>query len=280
MLNYHSFHIVDQRPWPLICSFNTINLLSSLVLYIKYNNFNNYLNLIICFLLLITTSFIWWRDISRERSFQGHHTSNVLKGLKLRIILFITREIIFFFSFFWRFFHSSLAPELEIGNSWPPTSIIIFNPYQIPLLNTIILLRSGVTVTWTHHAILNKSYKTSTLSLITTILLGITFSYFQYLEYNWSEFSINDSIFGSTFFIATGFHGFHVLIGTIFLLVNLLRIFKCLFNNKHHFSFEAAAWYWHFVDIVWLYLYTFVYWWFFFLISIKSTFNFQLKSLK
>lgn len=277
MTNKHPFHIVDYRPWPLINSINLINMLCIALIYIKnYENINYLLSTLI---ILLYSIFLWWRDITRERTFQGNHTYMVYNGLKIRIILFISREIIFFLRFFWRFFHFRLAPELELGNNWPPQGILIINPYHIPLLNTALLLRSGVTVTWAHYSILSKKYYTSIFSLILTILLGIRFSFLQYFEYQITEFSLNDGVFGSVFFITTGFHGLHVLIGTTFLIVNLRRLIKIHFNNNHHFSFEAAAWYWHFVDVVWIYLYIFIYWWYFFLINIKSIFNFQLKSL-
>lgn len=274
----HSFHIVEERPWPLICSFNAINIIVRIITYFNYPNGFNVLITHICFFIIIISIFIWWRDAIREGTLLGYHTSNVIKGFKYRIIIFILREVIFFFRFFWRFFHFRLAPEIEIGNTWPPTNIIIFNPFQIPLLNTFILLRSGVTVTWSHHSILNKRYKSALFSLIITVILGIIFSYFQFLEYNWSLFSFNDCAFGRIFFITTGFHGIHVAIGTSFLFFNIYRLTKSHFNHIDHFSFEASAWYWHFVDIVWLYLFVFVYWWYYFLINIISIFNFQLKS--
>jgi len=267
MLNHHSFHIVDQSPWPLIASLNLLNNITYIILNIKFSTTTIHLNftmlILINFLLILLSLYLWWRDIRRERTFQGHHTFKVLLGLKIRIILFITREVIFFLRFFWRFFYFSLAPEFEIGNSWPPTFTPIINPYHMPLLNTIILLRSGASVTWAHYCILTKNYKKTFYNIFLTVLLGITFSLLQFIEYNLTEFCINDRSFGSVFFITTGFHGFHVLIGSIFLTVNILNLYFRKFNNYHHFSFEAAAWYWHFVDVVWIYLYTFMYWWFF-----------------
>lgn len=166
-----------------------------------------------------------------------------------------------FFSFFWAFFHSALSPNIEIGQLWPPLGIKSFNPLDIPLLNTIILISSGITITWSHHSILNKNFKERTLRLLLTITLGIYFTILQLIEYKEAPFTIADSIYGSTFFIATGFHGLHVIIGTLFLFFTLIRIQYLHFSSLHHFGFEAAAWYWHFVDVVWLFLYLSIYWW-------------------
>lgn len=215
------------------------------------------LGITICLLII----YQWWRDISRERTFQGLHTNKVLIGLKIRIILFITSEVFFFISFFWSFFHRRLSPIMELGLIWPPVRIYIFNPFQIPLLNTIILLSSGISVTWTHHSLLNKKFLETSKRLLITIILGIYFTILQGYEYLNASFTLADSIYGSTFFIATGFHGIHVLIGTIFLLICYKRHNKFHFSKNHHFGFEAAAWYWHFVDIVWLFLYLSIYWW-------------------
>jgi len=189
------------------------------------------------------------------------YTHIVIKGLKWGIILFITSEVLFFFSFFWAFFHSSLSPTFETGLLWPPTGISPFNAFQVPLLNTIILLSSGVSVTWAHHAILENNFSQTFQSLMITIFLGVYFTSLQALEYWEASFSFSDSVYGSTFFIATGFHGIHVIIGTTFLLICWVRHSSRLFSRTHHFGFEAAAWYWHFVDVVWLFLYISIYWW-------------------
>nr|UYB78631.1 cytochrome c oxidase subunit III [Alectorobius rudis] len=256
----HPFHIVDKSPWPLTGSISAMTAMIGLI-----DLFHNgiYTTLTIAFMIMILTMFQWWRDISREASLQGNHTLKVLKNMKWGMILFIISEIFFFISFFWAFFHSSLSPNIEIGSQWPPHGISPFNPFSIPLLNTTILLSSGITVTWTHHCILNKKYPSTINSLTLTILLGVLFTMLQMWEYIQAPFSISDSIFGSTFFMSTGFHGLHVIIGTTFLIMSLLRITKNLISNNHHFGFEAAAWYWHFVDVVWLFLYTFIYWWIF-----------------
>jgi len=167
----------------------------------------------------------------------------------------------FFLSlFFWAFFHRSLSPAIEIGTLWPPQNISPFNPFQVPLLNTAILLSSGVTVTWAHHGLIENNYSQITQGLFFTVLLGIYFTILQAYEYVEASFTISDCVYGSTFFIATGFHGLHVLIGTTFLLVCLFRHLNNHFSGRHHFGFEAAAWYWHFVDVVWLFLYVTIYW--------------------
>lgn len=255
---FHPFHLVERSPWPLTGSLRALIITTGLVDIIHNHSFNL---LILGLAFTLITIYQWWRDITREATFQGHHTLIVKNGIKWGIILFIVREILFFVSFFWAFFHASLSPDIELGIVWPPTGITPFNPYHIPLLNTTILLASGVTVTWSHHSIIEKDYSGAFNGLALTVFLGVYFSILQAFEYIEAPFTITDRIYGTTFYVATGFHGLHVLIGTTFLLINLIRIFNGHFSSNHHFSFEAAAWYWHFVDVVWLFLYTFVYWW-------------------
>lgn len=261
---YHSFHLVSISPWPILLSLNIIN---NLIITINWFNNLNYF-----YFLTIPCSFLciyqWWRDIIRESTYQGSHTLNVYKGLRIGIILFIISEILFFISFFWAYFHSSLAPSIEIGQLWPPYNIIPFNPYDIPLINTIILISSGLTITWSHHSILSINFKESKKSLFITILLGFYFTSLQIYEYLESPFTISDSIYGSTFFIATGFHGLHVIIGRLFLSICLYRLNNLHFSSLHHFGFEAATWYWHFVDVIWLFLFISIYWWRFYSYSI------------
>ena len=212
-------------------------------------------------LITLLVIYQWWRDVSWEGSYQGLHTLIVEKGLRWGMVLFIISEIIFFMSFFWAFFHSRLSPNVELGGAWPPIGVIAFDPFSVPIINTIILLSSGVTVTWAHHLIMAGELSESLIALTITVVLGIYFTLIQLYEYIEAPFTIADSAFGSTFFIATGFHGVHVIVGTIFLFVGLVRIYNCSFSSNHHFGFEAAAWYWHFVDVVWLFLYVIVYWW-------------------
>ena len=254
----HPFHLVNYSPWPLTGAIRTLTLVSGLVKWFHQYNINLF---ILGFTITLLTIYQWWRDISREGTFQGLHTINVINGLKWGIILFIVSEIFFFISFFWRFFHRSLSPNIELGINWPPMGVIPFNPFQIPLLNTIILLSSGISVTWAHHSLIENNHSQRIIRLIITIILGVYFTILQGYEYIEASFSIADSIYGATFFITTGFHGIHVLIGTSFLLVCLIRHSNFHFSSSHHFGFEAAAWYWHFVDVVWLFLYVLIYWW-------------------
>nr|UBI43114.1 cytochrome c oxidase subunit 3 [Proisotoma minuta] len=254
----HSFHLVDQSPWPLTGALAALTMTSGIVKWFQEFNMNLFL---LGASILILTCIQWWRDVSREGAYQGLHTMIVMKGLRWGMILFITSEVLFFFSFFWAFFHSSLAPSMEIGLQWPPSGISPFNPLQVPLLNTIILLGSGVTVTWAHHSLMENNHSQAVAGLVATVILGMYFTSLQALEYWESPFTISDSAYGSTFFMATGFHGIHVLIGTTFLAICLMRLTKNHFSMNHHFGFEAAAWYWHFVDVVWLFLYMSIYWW-------------------
>nr|YP_010384968.1 cytochrome c oxidase subunit III [Amusiotheres obtusidentatus]UPL64965.1 cytochrome oxidase subunit III [Amusiotheres obtusidentatus] len=255
---FHPYHLVDKSPWPLTGSISAMMLTTGLVKWFHQYNMNL---LMFSLLATILTMLQWWRDVTRESTYQGVHTSIVMNGLRWGMILFITSEVLFFFSFFWAFFHSSLSPSIEIGMYWPPMGANSFNPFQIPLLNTTILLSSGATVTWAHHAIMESNLSQAIQSLMLTIILGVYFSALQAYEYIEASFTIADSVFGSTFFVATGFHGLHVIIGTTFLGICFKRLLNCHFSSNHHLGFEAAAWYWHFVDVVWLFLYVFIYWW-------------------
>ncbi len=212
----------------------------------------------------LATMLFWWRDVVKEGEFQGHHTPVVQIGLRYGMALFIASEVMFFAAFFWAFFDFSIFPREASGGVWPPTGrrhITPLDPYAIPLLNTLILLTSGCTVTWAHHALKHNDRNGLIQGLALTVLLGIIFTSFQAYEYMHAPFGFKDGIYTSTFFMATGFHGFHVIVGTIFLIVCLVRAIKGHFKPDHHFGFEAAAWYWHFVDVVWLFLFSFVYIW-------------------
>nr|SPC34973.1 cytochrome c oxidase subunit III [Paraleius leontonychus] len=255
---FNPFHLVDVSPWPILASNSALAMvLSGLILL----NSNMKTPALISFLMTATVAFMWWKDVHREASIQGHHSYLVMNGLKTGMILFIISEVFFFVSFFWAFLHSSISPTIELGQAWPPNGISPFNPMSIPLLNTILLLSSGVTVTWSHHALLKGNFKTAVISLNTTILLGAIFSGFQAFEYISAPFTISDTSFGSSFFMATGFHGLHVIIGSIFLFFSMKRLKKMINSMTHMVGFECAAWYWHFVDIVWLFLYSMIYWW-------------------
>lgn len=253
---FHSFHIVTLRPWPFICGRTALTIIISFVVFLKSSRVYYFL---ITFSFLFLFSFIWWRDVARERAFHGDHTNKVQDGLKWGIALFIFREVMFFFAWFWAFFHSRRAPTQELGQVWPPLLISPFDPFSIPLLNTAILLSSGVFVTWAHHnLVINQNIFTA---LFLTILFGLIFTGFQAFEYKNSQFSICDRVYGTTFFVSTGFHGAHVIVGRLFLLVNLYRESKTHFIQTHHIGVEFRIWYWHFVDVVWLFLFSFIYWW-------------------
>nr|YP_008083592.1 cytochrome c oxidase subunit III [Rhizomys pruinosus]AGN48976.1 cytochrome c oxidase subunit III [Rhizomys pruinosus] len=254
----HAYHMVNPSPWPLTGALSAFLMTSGLTMWFHFNSI---------FLLLtglfanILTMYQWWRDIIREGTFQGHHTPVVQKGLRYGMVLFIISEVFFFAGFFWAFYHSSLAPTHELGGYWPPAGITPLNPFEVPLLNTAVLLASGVTITWAHHSLMEGHRSNMNYALLLTILLGLYFTILQASEYYETPFTISDGIYGSTFFMATGFHGLHVIIGTTFLLTCLFRQLNFHFTSKHHFGFEAAAWYWHFVDVVWLFLYVSIYWW-------------------
>jgi cytochrome c oxidase subunit 3 len=238
----HPFHLVDPSPWPLTASLAAFFTTFGLVLYI-HGYESGFTLLSLGFFILIFVTSIWWRDIVREATYEGHHTERVQKA------------------FFWAFFHSSLAPVYSIGGVWPPVGIEAIDPWGVPFLNTLILLCSGFTLTWAHHALLAGGKKQALTALGCTLTLAVIFTSLQVFEYKTAIFSISDGIYGSVFYIATGFHGFHVLIGTIFLGVCTFRLYINHFTRTHHFGFEAAAWYWHFVDVVWLFLFVCIYWW-------------------
>jgi cytochrome c oxidase subunit 3 len=203
----------------------------------------------------------WFMDIVIEATFQGFHTMKVQQGLRYGMILFIVSEVMFFLSFFWAFFHSSLSPSIWIGCVWPPLGIETIYPWGLPLLNTIILVSSGIGVTYAHRSILCGDRNGVINGLSYAIFLGVLFTLIQLYEYNTASFNINDSIYGSLFYVLTGFHGLHVIFGTVFLFVTLIRHFKYHLLVEHHFGLEASIWYWHFVDVVWLFVFTFLYWW-------------------
>nr|QJF58147.1 cytochrome c oxidase subunit 3 [Adelges tsugae] len=252
------YFILNMSPWPIIMSMNIFNLMISNLMMMNYKiNIMMMLNI----MTMMTISILWWRDIIRESTFQGNHNFYTMNLIKFSMMLFIISELFLFISFFWNFLHNSLAPSIELGLNWPPKNIKFFNPMMIPLLNTIILLTSSFSITLTHFFLLNNKIKNSKMYMKLTIMLSVYFLLLQMFEYNQATFTFSDSIFGSSFYIATGFHGIHVIIGTIFLIINLIRMIYMQMSFIHHISFELAAWYWHFVDIIWLFLYITIYWW-------------------
>lgn len=256
----HSYHLVDPSPWPISGSLGALATTVGGVMYMHpFQGGATLLSLGLIFLLY--TMFVWWRDVLRESTLEGHHTKVVQLGPRYGFILFIVSEVMFLFALFRASSHSSLAPTVEIGGIWPPKGIGVLDPREIPFLNTLILLSSGAAVTWAHHAILAGKEKRAVYALVATVSLALVFTGFQGMEYYQAPSTISDSIYGSTFFLATGFHGFHVIIGTLFSIICGIRQYLGHLTKEHHVGFEAAAWYWHFVDVVRLFPFVSIYWW-------------------
>jgi cytochrome c oxidase subunit 3 len=257
----HPYHLVDPSPWPLLSAFAGGLLVTGIILLAHYGMqwplYAGVLSLLVCM-------FGWWRDVLKESRTPGLHSAVVRLGLRYGMILFIASEVMFFVAFFWAYFHFALYPEHVSGAAraiWPPEGIKTFDPWHLPFLNTMILLLSGCTVTWAHHGLLKGDRRALVVGLALTVLLGVIFTGLQVWEYMIAPFPFTGGIYPSTFFLATGFHGFHVIVGTIFLAVCLFRAMAGHFTPEKHFGFEAAAWYWHFVDVVWLFLFVSIYWW-------------------
>lgn len=252
----HPFHLVDPSPWPFVSSLSALVLTIGAVLAMHDLGKGVFLT---GAGMLVLTLFGWWRDVVREGNTPGLHTMAVQRGLRIGMVLFICSEVMFFVAFFWAYFNAALAPTEAIGHVWPPKNIIPFDPFDLPYLNTLILLLSGTTITWAHHALLENKRKELLQGLGLTIGLGVLFTIVQATEYSHAAFGFKDGIYPSTFFMATGFHGFHVIVGTLFLSVCWMRAYRSEFTPNHHVGFEAAAWYWHFVDVVWLFLFVSIY---------------------
>ncbi|MDI1229376.1 MAG: cytochrome c oxidase subunit 3 [bacterium] len=265
----HPYHLVNPSPWPFVGAVVAGLLASFAVLYMHKVTIlgitPGIYGVIFGFFMLFTLMWIWWKDVIHEAVVEKAHSPVAKIGFRYGMALFISSEVMFFVAFFWAFFNGALRPTEAIGFVWPPTTVVPIDAFDIPLLMTMILLLSGCTVTWAHHAILENKQAEATKALLITVLLGALFTCFQAYEYMHAtfRFSIENggNIYSSAFYMATGFHGFHVLVGSIFLLVCLFRNKKGHFTAKSHFGFEAAAWYWHFVDVVWLFLFVAIYWW-------------------
>ena len=259
----HDYHILPPDIWPMTGSFSALAFTSGMVLWM-HEMANAWLVLGLGIAGLIATFFSWFSNIVKEAQ-SGHHTPVVQLHLRYGMILFIASEVMFFVGWFWAFFNFSLFPsELAetVGGQWPPKAIEeVIDAFDLPLLNTLILLCSGTTITWAHHALIHGNRADLKKGLWATILLGLLFSAIQAYEYAVAPFAFGENTYGSAFYMATGFHGFHVIIGTIFLIVCLRRAYAGHFTPRQHFGFEAAAWYWHFVDVVWLFLYVTIYVW-------------------
>ncbi len=254
----HPYHLVEASPWPLVGSVGAGVLAVGMVLMM--HGINTWV-LWLGVALIILTMGGWWRDVIVEAEHQKLHTPVVQLGLRYGMILFIASEVMFFAAFFWAFFNGALYPPEAIDHTWPPPGIETFNPFGLPFMMTLVLLLSGCTVTWAHHALREGDRSGTLKGLGLTILLAVTFTFLQGYEYAQAEFAFGENIYTSAFYMATGFHGAHVIIGTIFLAVCFGRAYLGHFTPKHHFGFEAAAWYWHFVDVVWIFLFAAIYWW-------------------
>jgi cytochrome c oxidase subunit 3 len=278
----HQYHILPPSIWPLFGAMAALVLASGGIMWMHSMPSANLVFFAGVAGILITF-FGWWSDVIKE-AHQGDHTPIVQLHLRYGMILFIASEVMFFVGWFWAWFDFALFPSTveAVGGTWPPKGTEVFDAFKLPLLNTLILLCSGCTITWAHHALLhnqrggelkglwgllgvgeNDSVKKG---LWLTVILGISFTALQAVEYMEAPFpfkaaSDHGSSYGGAFFMATGFHGFHVIVGTIFLIVNLVRVYKGHFTPRQHFGFEAAAWYWHFVDVVWLFLFASIYVW-------------------
>ena len=256
----HPFHLVSPSPWPFNTSISLLNTTVSAAL--TFHLFFQKITTVMLSLLSVVYSMsLWFRDVISEGTYLGNHTLAVQRGLNMGVALFIVSEVLFFLAIFWAFFHSALSPTIELGASWPPMGIQSINPFELPLLNTIILLSSGVTVTYAHHSLIQGNRSAALYGLVYTIILAVIFTGFQWVEYSVSSFTISDGTYASCFYFGTGFHGFHVMIGTAFLWVGLWRLLAYHLTENHHLGLESGILYWHFVDVVWLFLYISVYYW-------------------
>lgn len=274
----HDYHLVNPSPWPLIGSLAVVTLAVGGVTYMKGLfglEKGTWWLMAIGFAMVVYVMIGWWREVAKEGAL-GDHTPVVSIGLRYGMILFIASEVMFFVAWFWGFFEFTIFESARTGSTWdatnplyadalsrfkewPPVGVETFDPFHLPLINTLVLLLSGTTVTWAHHALQHNDRSGAKLGLLLTILLGMGFTALQVIEYSHAGFTYDGTLYGSAFFMATGFHGAHVVIGTIFLAVCLMRLMMGGMTPKHHLGFEFAAWYWHFVDVVWLFLFAFVY---------------------
>lgn len=254
----HPFHLVSPSPWPFVGALAALIFMIGLVLFM--HNQGLYVILMGLFLVLFTMVG-WWRDVLKESEDTKIYTLPVQFSIKTGMALFITSEVMFFVAFFWAFFNASLFPTPPTGGVWPPEGIHPLNPFNYPYFNTLVLLLSGTTITWAHYAIQGNHKKEVVRGIGFTILLGILFLLIQAYEYMHATFGFKEGIYSTTFYITTGFHGAHVLVGTCFLVVCWFLAYFNKFTSDRHIGLEAAAWYWHFVDVVWLFLFVCIYWW-------------------
>lgn len=254
------FYLVENSPWPFVTATAVIPFILLILDILHHVNTCAY-DRVLRVVLFLLPIYYWFYDLIIEGTFLGLHTTRVQKGITIGFILFLLSEVMFFFAIFRSFFYFSVSPSVWIGNIWPPKGVTPISPWGIALLNTVILVSSGFYANYAHILLVAGDRNKSLYMLLVTIALGILFTGFQLYEYNCATFSINDSVFGSVFFFSTGFHGFHVLIGTLFLIFSFLRHLFYHFMREHHLGLKFAIWYWHFVDVIWIFLYLFVYIW-------------------
>ena len=274
---HHDYHLVDPSPWPIVGSISVFLMAVGGITWMRHMFDAAPYVFFVGVLGTAYTMIGWWRDVAREATYQGHHSRVVQISHRYGMILFIASEVMFFVAWFWAYFNTALFPadvfqqagevignvqrNEFLGGQWPPKGIETFDPWHLPLLNTLILLTSGTTVTWAHHALLENDRQGLKWGLICTIALGLAFTAVQAYEYGHAAFNFKGHIYGATFFMATGFHGAHVIIGSSFLIVCLIRAYLGHFKPDQHLGFEFCAWYWHFVDVVWLFLFACIYVW-------------------
>ncbi len=256
----HPFHLVSPSPWPINTSFSMLSI-TTLGVMTMHGFQYAYIFFFVTVISVLYSMSLWFRDVISEGTYLGNHTLAVQKGLNLGVALFITSEALFFLAIFWAFFHSALSPNIELGAEWPPLGVQAINPFELPLLNTVILLSSGVTVTYAHHCLIQGDRKGSLYGLVYTLVLAILFTALQGIEYTVSSFTFSDGVYGTCFYFGTGFHGLHVIIGTIFITVGFWRLLAYHLTENHHLGLESGILYWHFVDVVWLFLYVSIYYW-------------------
>ena len=257
---FHPHHLTAPSPWPILTASSVLAMLTGAVLYFNSFEYGGFLVI----LGMITTSvawFLWLRDVTTEGTHLGLHTRVVQHSLSLGIGLFILTEACFFGSIFWAYGWSSMSPTVELGAQWPPVGVTPLSPITVPLLNTILLVSSGATVTYAHHALFRGDRTAALIGTFLTVILAIVFTYLQFFEYSTAGFNMSDGAFGTCFYFSTGGHGAHVIIGTIFIAVGLIRLTLYHFTTAHHMGYEGSILYWHFVDAVWLFLYAVIYWW-------------------
>ena len=256
----HPFHLVSPSPWPVYTSTCLLAITCTTVLAMHTFFFSSLL-VTLAITSLVYCMGLWFRDIISEATYLGNHTLAVQRGLNMGVALFIVSEIFFFLAIFWTFFHSAISPNVELGAHWPPSGIETVNAFELPMLNTIILLSSGFSVTYAHHSIIHGRRKGALYGLAITVILAFFFTTLQGKEYLISNFTFTDGTYGSVFYFGTGFHGFHVIIGTAYIAVGLWRVLAYHSSDNHHLGLETSILYWHFVDVVWLVLFVSVYYW-------------------